>query len=172
MRPLVLSLLVAAASACGSAATPAADPQVPVSDRPDPVVEARIARLPSRLCAEDPRRASADALPNSDRLPVRELLGIAARSIVVHYRSADWKAPGDIADHVREILEARPRSLSPFINWAEGADLRTRGFVVTVQTVDGASARLEVAGYQVCVRDAKGSYWYFRNVPGDLWGSR
>ena len=33
----------------------------------------------------------------------------------------------------------------------------------------GAAIRLAVAGYQVCVRDATGSYWYFRNVPGDLW---
>jgi hypothetical protein len=32
----------------------------------------------------------------------------------------------------------------------------------------GAAIRLAV-GYQVCVRDATGRYWYFRNVPGDLW---
>lgn len=143
--------------------------EAPVNDRPDPAVEERITRLPSRLCPEDLRRALPAASRNRDRLPVRELLGIAPRSIVVHYRSADWEAPGDIGRHVREILEARPRSLSAFINWSEGADLRSQGFVVTVQTADGVSARLEVAGYQVCVRDSKGSYWYFRNVPGDLW---
>jgi hypothetical protein len=146
--------------------------EAPVSERPDPLVAERITRLPSRLCPEHPRPGSPDAVRNSDRLPLRELLGIAPRSILVHYRSADWKAPGDIADQVREILEARPRSLSRFINWSEGADLRSRGFVASVQTADGASARLEVAGYQVCVRDIKGSYWYFRNVPLDLWGSR
>jgi hypothetical protein len=28
---------------------------------------------------------------------------------------------------------------------------------------------MDVAGYQVCVRDARGAYWYFRDVPIDVW---
>jgi hypothetical protein len=98
-------------------------------------------------------------MQNDDKRTVAELLGIVPRSIEILYSSTH-----DVETRVREILAARPRFLSPFINWSEGADLRSEGFIVNLQT-----ARLEVAGYQVCVRDRKGGYWYFRNVPLDLW---
>jgi hypothetical protein len=116
------------------------------------------------LCADDPRRSAGAEIRNDDKRTVAELLGIAPRSIDIQYSSTD-----QVEKRAREILEARPRFLSPFINWSEGADLRRQGFIVNLLTAEAASARLEVAGYQVCVRDGKGSYWYFRNVPLDLW---
>jgi hypothetical protein len=115
----------------------------------------------ARLCVDDPRKSVATEIRNNDKRTVGELLGIAPGSITIDYRSPDV---ADVENRVREILAARPRALSAFINWSEGADLRSQGFIVNVQ-----AARLEVAGYQVCVRDGNGNYWYFRNVPVDLW---
>lgn len=108
-------------------------------------------------------------MPNPDRKTVRDLLGVTPGPVVIQYRSRDWSGPDDVASLARAILEARPRSLSSFINWAEGADLAHRAFVASLPLLDGAAVRLAVAGYQVCVRDARGKYWYFRNVPIDLW---
>jgi hypothetical protein len=55
------------------------------------------------------------------------------------------------------------------INLARRGDFRRHAFITTVQPPDGTSVQLEVAGYQVCVRDTGGRYWYFRNVPLDVW---
>jgi hypothetical protein len=89
-----------------------------------------------RLCPEDARISSAAAMQNDDKRTVAELLGIVPRSIEILYSSTH-----DVETRVREILAARSRFLSPFINWSEGADLRSEGFIVNLQT-----ARLEVAG--------------------------
>lgn len=96
-----------------------------------------------RLCADDPRNSTAREIRNDDKRTVAELLGIA-----------------DPDPRAHEILAARPRALSPFINWAEGIQPGMQWI---------KTDRIDAAGYQVCVRDTKGGYWYFRNVPGDLW---
>jgi len=158
-------LLLVGMTACG-AATPA---DAPTMERPDPAIAERIKLRPSQLCAGDPRTASHTGIRNDDKRTIREIFGIALHSIVIQYRSPEWNSPEDVAHHAREILEARPRFLSALINWSEGADLRRHAFVTMVQLPDGTSARLEVAGYQVCMRDTGGRYWYFRNLPLDLW---
>jgi len=134
-------------------------------DRPDPAVHEQVERGPSRLCPDDPRTAAGPPMGNAVQRTLRELLGVTPGPVVIQYRSADWSDPEAVAGRVRELLEARPRHLSPFIDWSEGADLRRQGFVTGI----GSSVRLAVAGYQVCVRDARGRYWYFRHVPGDVW---
>jgi hypothetical protein len=53
--------------------------------------------------------------------------------------------------------------------WSEGANFRVGSFIGDVRTADGAALRMEVSGYQVCVRDAAGQAWFFRNVPIDVW---
>jgi hypothetical protein len=105
---------------------------------------------------------------NDEQRMVGELFGVTTGALVIQYRSPDWSGPEAIAELASEILGVRPRLLSPFVDWAEGADLRRHGFVARMEAPGGAAVRLAVAGYQVCLRDAKGRYWYFRNVPGDL----
>jgi hypothetical protein len=138
-------------------------------DRPDAAVASQAERQPSRLCPDDSRASSDPPERNDEGRTVQELLRVAPGTLVIQYRSPDWSGPEAVASLAREILGARPRVLSPFVNWAEGADLRRHGFVATMDVPGGAEIRLAVAGYQVCVRDATGRYWYFRNVPGDLW---
>ena len=112
-----------------------------------------------RLCADDPRKSADTPVRNDEKRTVGELLGIAPRPIAVEYTTGN-----DVEKRLGEILAARPRSLSPFINWSEGADMNRHSFIAKVDT-----ARVEASGYLVCIRDARGNYWYFRNVPGDLW---
>ncbi len=150
---------------------PAISPAAPRVERPASVTEAQLSRQPSRLCPDDPRTPSRAEIRNTDKRTLEEILGVTRYAIVIQYRSPDWNGPEDIARRIREILEARPRILSPFINWAEGADLGRHSFVATVQMPDGVTARMDVAGYQVCVRDTKDQHWYFRHVPIDVWPS-
>jgi hypothetical protein len=165
MRFGALLLLLAGVTAC-----PAASPaDVLTVERPDPAIAERIKLRPSQLCAGDPRTSSRTGIRNDDNRTLGEILGIALHSFVIRYRSPEWNSPQDVAHRAQKILEARPRFLSAHINWAEGADLRRHAFITMVQLPDGTSAQLEVAGYQVCMRDAGGRYWYFRNVPLDLW---
>ncbi len=159
-------LLLLAGMTAWRAASPA---DAPTIEWPDPAIAERIKLRPSQLCASDARTSSHTGIRNDDKRTLGEIFGIAPRSIVIQYRSPEWNSPEDVARHTREILEARPRFLSTHINWSEGADLRRHAFITTVQLRDGTSARLEVAGYQVCMRDTGGRYWYFRNVPIDVW---
>ena len=158
-------LLLAGMAACRAAGP--ADAQT--IERPDPAIAEQIKLRPSQLCAGAPRTSSHPGIRNDDKRTLGEIFGIARNSIVIQYRSAEWNSPEDVAHRAREIIEARPRFLSAHIIWSEGADLRRHAFVTMVQLPDGTSARLEVAGYQVCMRDTGGRYWYFRNLPLDLW---
>jgi len=157
-------LLLAGMTAC-RAASPA---DALTIERPDPAIAEQIKLRPSQLCAGDPRASSHTGIRNDDKRTLGEIFEIARPSIVIQYRSPEWNSPEDVAHRAREILEARPRLLSAHINWSEGADLRRHAFITIVQLPDGTSARLEVAGYQVCMRDTGGRYWYFRNVPLDV----
>ena len=138
-------------------------------ERPDPAIAERIKLRPSQLCAGDPRTSGHTSIRNDDKRTLGEILGIVRHSILIQYRSPEWNSPEDVAHRAQEILAARPRFLSAHINWSEEADLRRHAFVTIVQLPDGTSAQLEVAGYQVCMRDTGGRYWYFRNLPLDLW---
>jgi hypothetical protein len=158
-----------AAAALALAVGLAADGHAETIDRPDASVADQVERWPSRLCPDDSRASADPPARNDERRTVQELLAVAPGPLVIQYRSPDWSGPEAVANLARAILGSRPRSLSPFVDWAEGADLRRRGFVARIGVPGGNAIRLAVAGYQVCVRDATGSYWYFRNVPGDLW---
>ena len=132
-------------------------------------VEAQVTSPPRRLCPDDPRTSSSDLVPNEEKRTVRDILGIAPSAVEIQYRSPDWTGAEAIAERIREILGARPRFLSQILNWSEGADLQHTAFVATVRLPDGAPVRMDVAGYQVCIRDATGKYWYFRMVDVDQW---
>jgi hypothetical protein len=124
---------------------------------------------PSVLCADDARKGARSAIRNDERRTVGEILAIAPASLAIRYASADWYSAGDVARRIRDFLQARPRALSSSINWAERTDFARESFVANLYMPDGAMARLDAAGYQACLRDARGGYWYFRNVPADLW---
>jgi hypothetical protein len=124
---------------------------------------------PPALCADDSRKGTHTVIRNDDKRSVGEILAIAPASVAIRYASPDWHSAGDIARRIRDFLQARPRALSPFINWAEGADFGRKALVANIYMPDGAMVRIDVAGYQACLRDARGSYWYFRIVPADLW---
>ena len=159
-------LLLLAGMTAYRAASPA---DAPTIERPDPAIAERIKSRPSQLCAGDPRTSSHTGIRNDDKRTLGEIFGIALHSIVIQYRSPEWNSPEDVARSAQEILEARPRFLSARIHWSEGADLRRQAYITIIQLPDGSSVQLEVAGYQVCMRDTGGRYWYFRNVPIDVW---
>lgn len=124
---------------------------------------------PPALCAEDARKGARAEIRNDERRTVGEILAVDPATLAIRYASADWFSAGDVARRIRDFLQARPRALSPVINWAERADFGREAFVANLYMADGAMARLDAAGYQACLRDARGGYWYFRNVPADLW---
>jgi len=125
---------------------------------------------PSRLCAhEADDRAPVAPIDNVEMRTFRELMSISPIAISVHYKSSDWRSVNEIGDQIERILQARPRQPSPMINWSEGADFRHRTFFAVLQTAERIEVRLEASGYQVCGSDSSGRFWYFRNVPIDLW---
>jgi hypothetical protein len=148
---------------------PARADDPPRFQEPASVTEAPLTRPPARLCADDPGTPPRAEIRNTDKRTLGEMLGITRYAVVTRYSSGDWSGSEDVPRRIREILEARPRVLSPFVNWSEGADFARHAFVVTLRTLDGGTARIDVGGYQVCVRDARGAHWYFRDVPLDVW---
>lgn len=143
---------------------------IPVTLATDSIAALRAKTSPSRLCSDDPgNRALVAPIHNDEMRTFRELMGISPIAVSVRYQSADWKDINEIGDQVERILQARPRQPSPMINWSEGADFRHRTFFAVVQTAERIEVRLEVSGYQVCGSDSRGRFWYFRNVPIDLW---
>jgi hypothetical protein len=124
----------------------------------------------TQLCPTDLRSAARAALYNDAKRTLAEIFDLQAGAAVIDFASADWTGRRDeLRARIDEVLRARPRFLTPQIIWAEGADLRTDTFTTTLRRTDGAAARLGVAGYQVCLRDANGDQWFFRKVPLDLW---
>jgi hypothetical protein len=143
---------------------------IPVTLETDPVGLSRARTPPFRLCSHDPDdRALVAPVTNAEMRTFQELMGISPMALRVRYQSADWKNVDEIGDQVERILQARPRQPSPMINWSEGADFRHRTFFSVMQTAERIEVRLEVSGYQVCGSDSRGRFWYFRNVPIDLW---
>jgi len=143
---------------------------IPVTLATDSIPALQARTPPSRLCSHDAgNRAVVAPIRNDERRTFRELMEISPIAISVRYKSSDWKNVNEIGDQVERILQARPRQPSPMINWSEGADCRHRTFFALVQTAERIEVRLEVSGYQVCGSDSRGRFWYFRNVPIDLW---
>jgi hypothetical protein len=120
----------------------------------------------SRLCpSASPENESRPPLQNPTRKSLQDLLGIVPAAISIEYRSGDWQNAEAAADRAIEILHVRPRTLWPGIVWNEGADFRQRTLVASVVSADGSKVRLEVSGYQACMRDAAGRAWFFRAGP-------
>jgi hypothetical protein len=143
---------------------------IPVTFATDSIAALQAETSPSRLCSDDPgNRTLVAPIHNVEMRTFRELMGISPIAISVRYKSSDWQNVNELGDQVERILQARPRQPSPMINWSEGADFRHRTFLAVVQTAEQIEVRLEVSGYQVCGSDSKGQFWYFRNVPIDLW---
>jgi hypothetical protein len=143
---------------------------IPVTLATDSIAALPVRTPPSRLCSDDPgNRALVAPIDNDEMRTFRALMGISPIAISVRYKSSDWQNVNEIGDQVERILQARPRQPSPIINWSEGADFRHRTFFAVIQTTAQIEVRLEVSGYQVCGSDSKGRFWYFRNVPIDLW---
>ena len=143
---------------------------IPVTLATDSIVALQAKTLPLRLCSHDSgKRALVAPIRNHEMQTFRELMEISPIAISVRYKSPDWNNMNEIDDQVQKILQARPRQLSSVINWSEAADFRHRTFFAVVQTAERIEVRLEVSGYQVCGSDSRGQFWYFRNVPIDLW---
>jgi hypothetical protein len=125
---------------------------------------------PSRLCAWAPAPAGhARHLENTQRRSLAQVLQIEPRGIQVLSASKDWQQAGQVDDQVRRLLNARPRRLSPSIDWSEGAAFDRESFAAVISTGKGRPNRIEASGYQVCVSDSSGQVWYFRNVASDTW---
>jgi hypothetical protein len=133
------------------------------------LVEAQAISPPRQLCPDDPRTSTDRPLHNEAKRTVGDILAISAAAVDVGYRSPDWSGSDAIRERVQAILDSRPRLLSSFLNWSEGANLSREAFVATLRTDGGSAVRVDVAGYQVCIRDAAGRHWYLRTVPGDQW---
>lgn len=124
----------------------------------------------AKLCPADARTAGRATLHNEDKRTVGEIFGLVPGAAAVEFATSDWTGRRDALDaRIDEVLRARPRSLAPQVIWAESADLRSDTFSAALRRVDGSAARLTVSGPQVCVRDAQGDHWFFRNESAELW---
>jgi len=147
-----VACLAAAAAACALAAPVPAAAQL------------------NRLCPADARTAERATLHNAGKRTVAEIFGVAPGAVVIEFASPDWTGRRDaLESRIEEVLRSRPRALAPQVAWAEAADLRSDTFSAALRRLDGGAARLTVSGDQVCVRDASGDHWFFRNVLADVW---
>ena len=124
----------------------------------------------SKLCPADARTAERATMHNAGKRTVAEIFGVTPGAAAIEFASADWTGRRDALEtRIEELLRARPRALAPQVTWAEAADLRSDTFSAALRRFDGGAARLTVSGDQVCVRDASGDHWFFRNVLAEVW---
>ena len=125
----------------------------------------------TQLCPADARTAGRATLHNEGKRSLGEIFGVTPGApTAIEFATADWSGRRDALDsRIDEVLRTRPRSLAPQVIWAEAADLRSDTFSAAVKRAEGGSARLTVSGNQVCVRDASGDHWFFRNVSDETW---
>ena len=124
----------------------------------------------AKLCPADARTAERTTQHNAGKRTLAEIFGLAPGAAAIEFASADWTGRRDaLESRVEEVLRARPRALAPQVLWAEAADLRSDTFTAALRRFDGGTARLTVSADQVCVRDASGEHWFFRNVLSEVW---
>lgn len=124
----------------------------------------------TQLCPGDAGAAGRATMQNETKRTLAEIFDLESGAAVVDFASPDWSGrDDDLKRRVEQALRSRPRFLAPQIIWAEGADLRRETFTATLKRSHSRVARLSVSGYQVCLRDANGEQWFFREVPLDLW---
>jgi hypothetical protein len=124
----------------------------------------------TRLCPADVRTAERATMHNAGKRTVAEIFGVGPGAIAIEFASSDWTGRRDaLESRIEDVLRSRPRALAPQVGWAEAADLRSDTFTAALRRFDGSAARLTVSGDQVCVRDAAGDHWFFRNATAELW---
>lgn len=124
----------------------------------------------AQLCPADARTAGRATLYNEGKRTLGEIFGLLPGGAAIEFATSDWNNRRDALDaRIDDVLRVRPRSLAPQIIWAEAADLRSDTFSAALKRTDGGSARLTVSGSQICVRDASGDHWFFRNQSDELW---
>ena len=122
-----------------------------------------------RFCAngeEAGRTAPASSLENKERKSLTEVLHLSSTSVRIEKKSQDWKSETAALHRVHEVLKSRPGTLNSMSLWAEGVDTN-RQSVRAFLGEDGST--IEISNFHVCVRDAKGHFWFFRTVPVDGW---
>lgn len=124
----------------------------------------------AKLCPADARTAERATMHNDGKRSVAEIFGLAPRAAAIEFATPDWSGRRDALDsRIEKVLRARPRALAPQVTWAGAADLRSDTFSAALRRLDGGGARLTVSGDQVCVRDANGDHWFFRNMLAEVW---
>jgi hypothetical protein len=124
----------------------------------------------AKLCPADARTAERATMHNAGKRTLAEIFGLAPGAAAIEFATPDWTGRRHALDsRIEEVLRARPRAHAPQVTWAEAADLRSDTFSAALRRLDGGGARLTVSGEQVCVRDANGDHWFFRNVLAEVW---
>jgi hypothetical protein len=124
----------------------------------------------AQLCPADARTAGRATLHNEGKRTLAEIFGLVPGALAIEFATGDWTGRRDaLESRIDEVLRTRPRSLAPQIIWAEAADLRSDTFSAALKRAEGGSARLTVSGSQICLRDASGDHWFFRNGSDDVW---
>ena len=95
------------------------------------------------------------------------LISLAAPSVRIESRTPDWKDDAEALARVTEVLASKPGFLMPHPGWAEFVLPTTRDVIASLDR--GGTARMEIAGHHVCVRDGRGQMWFFRTLPVDGW---
>jgi hypothetical protein len=121
-----------------------------------------------RLCSGDSTSGGYPVM-NDQRRSIQQLLGPSLVEIQLHQLGDSLSPFPKARAHVRDLLEARPLSLSHVPNWAEGTPLRSWGIIGSVHYSRDRVGRLEAAGNHLCVVDSTGVTWWIRVEAVDVW---
>jgi hypothetical protein len=128
-----------------------------------------------RFCQFSEKQSSGAGQPNPLRRTIdnREkrnlaaLISLEAPFVRIESRSPDWKNEAEALARVLEVVASKPGFLTPGPGWSELVIPEVRGVIATLD--DSRKARMEIAGFHVCVQDSLGQVWFFRTVPVDGW---
>ena len=122
-----------------------------------------------RLCLEQ-STITGFPLANDGRRAVQDFLGPALVEMQVHQTGDSLVAFAKLESHLRALLQARPKSLTRFPNWAESTPFRSWGVLGTVHYTRDRTGRVETVGTHLCVTDSTGVTWWMRLERADVWG--
>ena len=106
---------------------------------------------------------------NNEKRTLLDILNLSRASVRIESRSEDLKE-AEATQRVQDVLNSRPQMLRALPLWAEGTQFGRKHVIADLEEGD-KPAKIEIADYQVCVRDHKGAHWFFRNVPIETWKS-
>lgn len=118
---------------------------------------------PMRFCPNTYSLSGNYTRKNEDGQTLEDFFNLKISSINIGYLSADWKGETKAKLRIREVLKFRPKALSLFRKEAEEIFLNKEGIVAELK--GAGTARMEIAGSDVCFRDGSGNYWYFQTTP-------